>query len=488
MTRLVGVIPAAGRGVRAYPYTETIPKAMLEVDGVPILRGNVELMRDQLDIHDIRIVIGHRGEVIRDCFGDGRDLGVRIEYVTNQRIDLELPYSLYLATRDVESFGCVILADECYIDSNHRELLAEPYDSALATCGVITSEHPKYVRKNYAVALRDGRIVGLEEKPRAPADRLMGTGTYILHPDLLQRLRAAFEPDPERGPRGWTAWLGELCREGGGLRPFFLRGHYVNINSRDDLNRANCLLRELTFAQRRRSLVFVVGEPAGAAESAGKFAQRDEIDEVVVASARPVPGLAVTGKLQPVVAPHPNADVGELIQLGLTAARGDILVIVDSDETFSPRDLSKFFVYLRDADMVVGTRTTRQMLEQATNMRGIVRAAHVILAKLLELLWWRFDPRLTDTCCNYRAFWRSTYMAIRPHLSSTDAAIYPEMVIEVVRARRRIIEIPINYYNPDATLPAVRTRYQSVTSFARIVAMMIRKRLQHSRLLAWIGW
>ena len=35
---LVGLIPAAGRGVRAYPHTATIPKSMLEVDGVPVLQ------------------------------------------------------------------------------------------------------------------------------------------------------------------------------------------------------------------------------------------------------------------------------------------------------------------------------------------------------------------------------------------------------------------------------------------------------------------
>jgi NDP-sugar pyrophosphorylase family protein len=484
--RLVGVLPAAGRGVRAYPYTETIPKAMLEVDGVPVLQRNVELMRDQLDIRDVWIVVGHRGEVIRDRLGNGSALGMQLRYITNPRIDLELPYSLYLAAREIDRFCCVILADECYVGSNHRELLATPYVDALATCGLIASEHPKYTRKNYTVALQDGRIVGLEEKPHAPIGAVMGTGTYLLHPDLLARLRAAFEPDPERGPRDWTSWLGQLCSGGGVLRPFVLRGGYVNINSRDDLNRANCLMRALTAAEKRRSLVFIVNQDNGAAASVAKFAQSDDIHEIVVASNRPLPGVVTGGKLRAVTAPQPAAQVGELVRLGLTAARGDILVLVDSDETFSPRDISKFLVYLQDADMVVGTRTTRQMLEQATNMRGIVRAAHVILAKLLELLWWQFDPRLTDTCCVYRAFWRSTYDAIRPNLASADAAIYAEMVIEVMRARRRMIEIPVNYYNPDPTVPAVRTRYQNVNAFLRIALMMIRKRLQHSGAVAWL--
>src|SRR5207244_3545616 len=82
---------------------------------------------------------------------------------------------------------------------------------------------------------------------------------------------------------------------------------------------------------------------------------------------------------------------GALARIGLESARGDVLVLAYSDDTFSPRDLTKFLVYLRDADLVIGTRTTRQMIEQGTNMRGVVRAGHVVLAKLVELLWWRFE-------------------------------------------------------------------------------------------------
>src|SRR5262245_4340608 len=93
MPGLIGVIPAAGRGVRAYPYTATIPKCMLEVDGVPLVRRNVELMRDQLGIRDVRIVTGHQGDVIRRYFGNGDGFGVRISYVENTRLDLELAYS-----------------------------------------------------------------------------------------------------------------------------------------------------------------------------------------------------------------------------------------------------------------------------------------------------------------------------------------------------------------------------------------------------------
>ena len=45
---LVGVILAAGRGVRAYPSTKHMPKALLEVGGKPLIQRNIEILRDQL--------------------------------------------------------------------------------------------------------------------------------------------------------------------------------------------------------------------------------------------------------------------------------------------------------------------------------------------------------------------------------------------------------------------------------------------------------
>jgi hypothetical protein len=126
--------------------------------------------------------------------------------------------------------------------------------------------------------------------------------------------------------------------------------------------------------------------------------------------------------------------------------------------------------------MVVGTRTTRQLIEQGTNMRGIVRAAHVTLAKLMQLFWWRFETRLTDVCCVYRAFWRSTYQTIAANLSARGADVYPDMVIEVMRARRRIVEIPINYYNTDPTYEYVWSKYQNASLFTRILWLMVLKR------------
>ena len=83
-------------------------------------------------------------------------------------------------------------------------------------------------------------------------------------------------------------------------------------------------------------------------------------------------------------------------------------------------DIDKFLTYLKESDMVIGTRTTRQMIEQGSNMDWLTRWANVVFAKFIELMWLNSDPdispRLTDVGCTYRAIWRSSFEEIKNFL------------------------------------------------------------------------
>jgi UDP-N-acetylglucosamine diphosphorylase / glucose-1-phosphate thymidylyltransferase / UDP-N-acetylgalactosamine diphosphorylase / glucosamine-1-phosphate N-acetyltransferase / galactosamine-1-phosphate N-acetyltransferase len=139
---------------------------------------------------------------------------------------------------------------------------------------------------------------------------------------------------------------------------------------------------------------------------------------------------------------------GAALLAGMDAAKGDLLVLVEADGSFRARDVEKLLVYLRDAGMVMGTRTTRQMLEQGANMRFLLRWGNVFMAKFLQLCWLRpAEPRFTDVGCTYRALDRRTFTAIRPLLRETGPAFSPEMMCAALQARCRVIEIPVTYSN-----------------------------------------
>jgi UDP-N-acetylglucosamine diphosphorylase / glucose-1-phosphate thymidylyltransferase / UDP-N-acetylgalactosamine diphosphorylase / glucosamine-1-phosphate N-acetyltransferase / galactosamine-1-phosphate N-acetyltransferase len=139
---------------------------------------------------------------------------------------------------------------------------------------------------------------------------------------------------------------------------------------------------------------------------------------------------------------------GCALRRGLDEAQGDVIALVEADGSFRAFDLAKFLCYLPDCSMVLGTRTTRQMVQQGANMRSLLRWGNVTAAKILELLWFvSSEPRITDVGCTYRALHRSTWAVIRDGLSEAGAPFSPEMICEAFRCGLRVIEIPIHYFS-----------------------------------------
>jgi hypothetical protein len=186
------------------------------------------------------------------------------------------------------------------------------------------------------------------------------------------------------------------------------------------------------------------------------------------------PQLSAPADLPAACVTAPSDQYGAMMHAGLDAADADVLITALSDGSFAPGDVQKFLEYLKDADLVVGTRTTRQLIEQGTNMRGIVRFAHVLLAKLLEFFWWGFEPRLTDVGCTYRALWSSTYRLIRPNLTTSGPEYAVEMLLETLRCRKRVIEIPVTFR---LRQPGLKEKDQTVRTFLAALSLIVRRRI-----------
>jgi glycosyltransferase involved in cell wall biosynthesis len=169
---------------------------------------------------------------------------------------------------------------------------------------------------------------------------------------------------------------------------------------------------------------------------------------------------------------------GDAIINGVAAATGDIVTIVEGDATFRSRDIYKIYEYLKDCDMVIGTRTTRQLICQGANMPVWLRIANVIAAKFIELLWISKEPRFTDVGCTYRTFWMSSYKEIKHSLLGAGPELSPEMMIEFIRNDMRVIEIPVSYYARIGGSSKHSLGVWGVSKTAlRMLIMVMRKRL-----------
>ena len=72
-------ILAGGLGTRLRPATDKIPKALLNVAGEPFLIHQLRLLQSE-GFRRIVLCVGHLGEMIQAKIGDGKRLGLQIDY------------------------------------------------------------------------------------------------------------------------------------------------------------------------------------------------------------------------------------------------------------------------------------------------------------------------------------------------------------------------------------------------------------------------
>ncbi len=74
------VILAGGLGTRMRPATETIPKALIPVNGVPFVDHQLRWLATH-GVDEAVLSIGYLGRVLREHVGDGARFGLRVRWV-----------------------------------------------------------------------------------------------------------------------------------------------------------------------------------------------------------------------------------------------------------------------------------------------------------------------------------------------------------------------------------------------------------------------
>lgn len=185
-------------------------------------------------------------------------------------------------------------------------------------------------------------------------------------------------------------------------------------------------------------------EAANIVSAVRDFRSVEAVDEVLVVdnNSRDGTGDLARGAGATVVV-ETRQGYGAALQRGLREASADFIVLAEPDGTFVAKDVQKLLAYSDEFDMVMGTRTTRELIWEQANMGWFLRVGNWAVAKLLQLL---FDgPSLSDCGCTMRLIKREAADRIVPKLTVTGSHFLPEMVVLALREKLRVIEVPVNY-------------------------------------------
>lgn len=186
MNPIKGVILAGGTGSRLLPLTKVTNKHLLPVGYAPMIWHPVWKLK-QAGLDEIAIVTGteHMGDVV-GTLGSGKDFGCRFTYKVQDEAG-----GIAQALALVENFAagkglCVILGDNIFQDSLGEQVQVFEKQGLGARIMLKSVEDPQ----RFGVAeVRDGKVVGIEEKPKVPKSNLSVTGIYFYDGQVFDIIR-----------------------------------------------------------------------------------------------------------------------------------------------------------------------------------------------------------------------------------------------------------------------------------------------------------
>jgi glycosyltransferase involved in cell wall biosynthesis len=185
-------------------------------------------------------------------------------------------------------------------------------------------------------------------------------------------------------------------------------------------------------------------EEGGIAAAVTDFGGIEAVDEVVVVDNNSRDQTARRAEAAGArVVKERRQGYGNALRRGLAEAQGEYVVLAEPDGTFMGKDVLKLLAFADDFDLVLGTRTTRELIWHGANMGWQLRWGNWIVAKFLQVLFG--GPSLSDCGCTLRLVRRSAADRLLPRFTVGGSHFLPEMVCLALLDGLRLVEVPVNY-------------------------------------------
>jgi hypothetical protein len=137
------------------------------------------------------------------------------------------------------------------------------------------------------------------------------------------------------------------------------------------------------------------------------------------------------------------------MQYALDHTTDPVIVLCEGDMTFYGEDLAKFLPYIEDCDLVVGTRNTKTLTREGSQMDWFMAWGNLFMAIMIRLRYWDWSflgrVQLTDVGCTYRAMRRDALQRIIGRLTVGSHHFSPHMILVALREYFAVTEVPIRF-------------------------------------------
>ena len=234
-----GVILAGGLGTRLHPLTRVTNKHLLPVFDKPMIFYPLQALVNA-GITDILLVTGGQdaGDFLR-LLGNGKDFGLKHINYTYQEGEGGIADALRLAEHFADRQKiCVVLGDN--LIENNILAARERFEKQERGAHIILKEVPDPERFGVPV-FENGRVLQIEEKPKAPKSNYAVTGIYFYDATVFERIKR-LKPSG-RGELEITD-INNLYLEEGTLTYSILEGWWTDAGTFESLLRANNLVAQ----------------------------------------------------------------------------------------------------------------------------------------------------------------------------------------------------------------------------------------------------
>jgi choline kinase len=197
------MVLAAGAGRRLRPYTDTLPKALVPVDGDTTILDIGLRNLAAVGLTDVTVVVGYRAEAVESRQADLESRhGVRLTLVHNDKAEeWNNCYSLWLARDHFAKGALLVNGDTVHPVDVERKLLAASQDDGSAGVLLALDETKTLDEEEMKVTLDERGLMRRITKLMSPGE---ADGEYIgatlIKPDVAGALADALEATWRRDP------------------------------------------------------------------------------------------------------------------------------------------------------------------------------------------------------------------------------------------------------------------------------------------------